>query len=77
MESREATDRWFTMVRDDLPSRRTIERNYTCPECGPFVVYHKNYASVNRECHFCGSRVRLHRDATLILAQPGAFRPVN
>lgn len=46
---------WFAMLNMDC--RRAIEKKYNCPNCGDFVVYHKEYESVNKTCFYCGSAV--------------------
>ena len=56
---------WFRNINPNV--YRAIERNYRCPNCGPFAVIHTSYDVINKTCGWCGKKVKLTGEMTVVV----------
>ena len=56
---------WFRNINPNV--YRAIERNYRCPNCGPFAVIHTSYDVTNKICGWCGKKVKPTGEMTVVV----------
>jgi DNA-directed RNA polymerase subunit RPC12/RpoP len=56
---------WFRNINPNV--YRAIERCYVCPNCGHFTVIHTSYDIINKKCGWCGRKVKLTGEMTVVV----------